>query len=83
MRTIRVLVPIFLVARRLHYFDARPIRIQLVRHELREPGQRALAHLRPGDPHGGAVILSDDNPDPDRMPSIARRKARQDGSPWR
>ena len=42
--------------------DFRPVTLELLGNELREPGQSALAHLGTGDPYDDGVVRLDDNP---------------------
>src|SRR5207244_2864362 len=42
--------------------DLGPVAFQLLGDELREPGQRALAHFRPRDPDHDRVVWANDDP---------------------
>ena len=46
MRAVCVLVSIFFIARGLHNFHARPVRIEFVRNNARQGGSHAVAHFR-------------------------------------
>ena len=50
-----------------------PVAVELVGDELREAGERALAHFRAGDAHDGGVIGADHHPDADRLTAALRQ----------
>ena len=44
-------------------FDMPPVRVKFIRDKLRQPGQGALAHFRPGDSHDRCIVGMNDSPD--------------------
>jgi len=46
MRSIRILVAVFVVARRLHQLHARPVRIEFIGDDTRESRPAPASHLR-------------------------------------
>ena len=59
VRSIRILIPVFLVPNRLHHLHPRPIRIELVRDDPRQRRAHAIPHLRPVRDHVHSPVRID------------------------